>query len=70
MLHCITGGISFDVVRHQYRRLAIEAGREMEQERGQAMECHCFTDCMLHLIYAAGMGSSPGTKNSYFTNEA
>lgn len=72
MLHCITGGISFDIFRHQYRWLETEAGREMEQERGQAMECHCFTDSMVHPIYAAGMGSSPGTENSgsYFTNVA
>lgn len=70
MLHCITVGISFDIVRHQYRWLETEAGREMQQERGQAVECHCFTDSMVHLMYAAGMGSSPGTKNSgrYFSN--
>lgn len=36
MLHCITGGISFDIVIHQYRWLETEAGKEMEQERGQA----------------------------------
>lgn len=61
-LHCITGGISFDIVRHQYRWLETEAGKEMEQERGLAMECHYFTDSMVHLMYAAGMGSSPDTK--------
>lgn len=53
MLHCITGGVRFDIIRHQYRWLETEAGREAEQERGQAMACHCFTDSMVHLILQA-----------------